>query len=145
MSAFAGLGIDNAYVDLSAAEVPIMDGSAGPFVFLLQSAGIEEQNAPKRFVRIKQPVEVQDGDKWARFDPFDGFKVEFRRSSSTTRCSSSATAARDDGLLDDLVPQGSQPRAHVRLHARPRRRCARRTSRSAARWTTRSCSTTTAS
>jgi UDP-3-O-[3-hydroxymyristoyl] N-acetylglucosamine deacetylase len=77
LSALAGLGIDNAYVDLSAAEVPIMDGSAGPFVFLLQSAGIEEQNAAKRFIRIKKPVIVQDGDKWARFDPFDGFKVGF--------------------------------------------------------------------
>jgi UDP-3-O-[3-hydroxymyristoyl] N-acetylglucosamine deacetylase len=77
LSAFAGLGIDNAYVDLSAAEVPIMDGSAGPFVFLLQSAGIEEQNAPKRFIRIKRSVQVQDDDKWARFDPFEGFKVSF--------------------------------------------------------------------
>ena len=78
LSALAGLGIDNAYVDLSAAEVPIMDGSAGPFVFLLQSAGIEEQNAHKRFIRIKSPVEVRDGDKWARFEPFDGFKVSFQ-------------------------------------------------------------------
>jgi UDP-3-O-[3-hydroxymyristoyl] N-acetylglucosamine deacetylase len=77
LSAFAGLGIDNAYVDLSAPEVPIMDGSAGPFVFLIQSAGIEEQNAPKRFIRIKRPVQVEDGDKWARFDPFEGFKVSF--------------------------------------------------------------------
>jgi len=77
LSAMAGLGIDNAYVDLSAAEVPIMDGSAGPFVFLIQSAGIEEQNAPKRFIRIKKPVQVTDGDKVARFEPFDGFKVGF--------------------------------------------------------------------
>ncbi len=77
LSALAGLGIDNAYVDLSAPEVPIMDGSAGPFVFLVQSAGIEEQNAPKRFIRIKQPVEVREDDKWARFEPFDGFKVGF--------------------------------------------------------------------
>ncbi|MDE2090133.1 MAG: UDP-3-O-[3-hydroxymyristoyl] N-acetylglucosamine deacetylase, partial [Gammaproteobacteria bacterium] len=77
LSALAGLGIDNAYVDLSAAEVPIMDGSAGPFVFLIQSAGIEEQNAPKRFIRIKRPVIVEEDDKWARFDPFDGFKVGF--------------------------------------------------------------------
>ena len=77
LSALAGLGIDNAYVDLSAAEVPIMDGSAGPFVFLLQSAGIEEQNSAKRFIRIKRPVVVQDGDKWARFEPFEGFKVSF--------------------------------------------------------------------
>lgn len=77
LSALAGLGIDNAYVDLSAPEVPIMDGSAGPFVFLVQSAGIEEQNAAKRFIRIKRSIQVEDGDKWARFDPFDGFKVGF--------------------------------------------------------------------
>ncbi|MEO5595720.1 MAG: UDP-3-O-acyl-N-acetylglucosamine deacetylase [Lysobacteraceae bacterium] len=77
LSALAGLGIDNAYVDLSAPEVPIMDGSAGPYVFLVQSAGIEEQNAAKRFIRIKKPVRVEDGDKWARFEPFDGFKVGF--------------------------------------------------------------------
>jgi len=77
LSAFAGLGIDNAYVDVSAPEVPIMDGSAGPFVFLIQSAGIEEQSAPKQFVRIKRPVAVEDGDKWARLEPFDGFKVSF--------------------------------------------------------------------
>ncbi len=77
LSAMAGLGIDNAYIELSAAEVPIMDGSAGPFVFLLQSAGIHEQDAPKRFIRIKQPIVVNDGDKWARFDPFEGFKVSF--------------------------------------------------------------------
>ena len=77
MSALAGLGIDNLYVDLAGPEVPIMDGSAGPFVFLLQSAGIEEQRAPKRFFRIRRPVEVRDGDKWARFEPYDGFKVSF--------------------------------------------------------------------
>jgi len=77
LSAMAGLGIDNAYVDLNAAEVPIMDGSAGPFVFLIQSAGIEEQNAPKRFIRIKKQVKVEDGDKWVNFEPFNGFKVAF--------------------------------------------------------------------
>jgi len=77
LSAMAGLGIDNAYVDVSAAEVPIMDGSSGPFVFLLQSAGIVEQDAAKRFIRIKKPVIVEYDNKWARFDPFDGFKVSF--------------------------------------------------------------------
>ena len=76
MSAFAGLGIDNAYVDLSAPEVPIMDGSAGPFVFLLQSAGVEEQNAPKKFIRILEPVEVRAGEKWVRFEPYNGFRLE---------------------------------------------------------------------
>lgn len=77
MSALAGLGIDNAIVELSCDELPIMDGSAGPFVFLLQSAGIQELDAPKRFMRIRKPVEVREGDKWARLDPFDGFKVNF--------------------------------------------------------------------
>ena len=77
LSAMAGLGIDNAYVDVSAPEVPIMDGSAGPFVFLIQSAGIELQNAPKQFMRIRKPVAVKDGNKWARFEPFEGFKVSF--------------------------------------------------------------------
>jgi UDP-3-O-[3-hydroxymyristoyl] N-acetylglucosamine deacetylase len=78
MSAVAGLGIDNLHVDLSAPEVPIMDGSAGPFVFLLQSAGIEEQNAAKKFLRIKKKVRVEEDDKWAEFTPFNGFKVNFR-------------------------------------------------------------------
>ena len=77
MSAFAGLHIDNAIVELDADEVPIMDGSAGIFVFLIQSAGIEMQSAPKQFIRISKPIEINDGDKWARFEPFDGFKVSF--------------------------------------------------------------------
>jgi UDP-3-O-[3-hydroxymyristoyl] N-acetylglucosamine deacetylase len=77
LSAFAGLGLDNALIDVSSAEVPIMDGSAGPFVFLLQSAGVEEQECPKQYIRIKRSVRVEDGDKWAAFDPFDGFKVTF--------------------------------------------------------------------
>ena len=77
LSAFAGLGIDNAIIDVSAAEVPIMDGSAGPFVFLLQSAGVDEQDSPKQYMRIKRSIRVEDGDKWAAFDPFDGFKVTF--------------------------------------------------------------------
>ena len=77
LSAFAGLGIDNARIELNAPEVPIMDGSAGPFVFLLQSAGIEEQSEPKRFTRVKRTVRVEDGDKWAQFDPYEGFRVNF--------------------------------------------------------------------
>ena len=77
MSALAGVGIDNLYVDVAGPEIPIMDGSAGPFVFLLQSAGIVEQQANKRYVRVLAPVEVNDGDKWARFEPFDGFKLDF--------------------------------------------------------------------
>jgi len=77
LSAMAGLGIDNAYVELSAPEVPIMDGSAGPFVFLIQSAGLQDQPVAKKFIRIKRKVIVSDGDKWASFEPFDGFKVSF--------------------------------------------------------------------
>jgi len=118
LSAFAGLGIDNAIVEVSAAEVPIMDGSAGPFVFLLQSAGIEEQHAPKRFIRVKKRLHVADGDKWAEFQPFDGFKVNFeiefnhpifkRRSQrasmdfSTTSFLKEVSRARTFGFMRDL-------------------------------------------
>lgn len=81
MSAFAGLGIDNAFVDLDAAEVPILDGSASPFVFLIQSAGIEEQPVAKKFIRVKRPIEVREadrtGDKWARFEPYEGYRLSF--------------------------------------------------------------------
>jgi UDP-3-O-[3-hydroxymyristoyl] N-acetylglucosamine deacetylase len=119
MSAFAGLGIDNATVDLSAAEVPIMDGSAGPFVFLLQSAGITEQDRPKRFARILRRVEVRDGEKWARLDPHPGFRVNFeiefdhpilRRSLSNASMDFSSTLylkevarARTFGFMRDLA------------------------------------------
>jgi len=118
LSAFAGLGIDNAHIDLSAAEVPIMDGSAGPFVFLLQSAGFEDQRTPKKFVRIKSRVRVEDGDKWAEFRPFDGFKVNFeiefnhplfkRRANkasmdfSTTSFLKEVSRARTFGFMRDL-------------------------------------------
>ena len=77
MSALAGLGVDNAYVDLDGPEVPIMDGSAAPFVLLIQQAGIEEQGAPKRFLRVKKRVEAKDGDKWAVLEPYEGFKLSF--------------------------------------------------------------------
>ena len=118
LSALAGLGIDNVVIELSAGEVPIMDGSAGPFVFLLQSAGIEEQNAPKRFVRIRKSVRVEEVGKWARFDPYDGFKVNFeiefdhpvfkRRSQaasmefSTTTFLREVSRARTFGFMRDL-------------------------------------------
>ena len=124
MSALAGLGIDNAYVDLTAAEVPIMDGSAGPFVFLLQSAGIEEQNAPKKFVRVLKPVEVKEGDKWVRFEPFNGFKltmsIDFARpifdktrqsvtvDFSTTSYTKEVSRARTFGFMQDVETMRSQ-------------------------------------
>ncbi len=118
MSAFAGMGVDNAYVELSTHEVPIMDGSAAPFVFLLQSAGIAEQNKAKQFIRIKKPLEVRDGDKWVRFEPFNGFKVTFTidfdhpifKNSvqnatvdfSTTSFIKEVSRARTFGFMDDL-------------------------------------------
>ena len=77
LSAFCGLGIDNAYIDMDSAEVPIMDGSAGPFVYLLQSAGIEEQQEAKRFIRVTEAITVSDGDKTATLKPYDGFRVTF--------------------------------------------------------------------
>jgi UDP-3-O-[3-hydroxymyristoyl] N-acetylglucosamine deacetylase len=77
LSALAGLGVDNAFIELSAPEVPIMDGSAAPFVFLIQSAGLEDQSASKRFVRVRKAVEVTEGDKWARFEPYEGFRLNF--------------------------------------------------------------------
>ena len=116
MSALAGLGIDNAYIELSAPEVPIMDGSAGPFVFLLQSAGIVEQDAPKRFIRIIKPVEVRDGDKIARFSPHEGFRLGFTVEFDHPAIPVQAVARRR-GLLHRRLHQGSQPRAHLRFHA----------------------------
>ncbi|MBY0578018.1 MAG: UDP-3-O-acyl-N-acetylglucosamine deacetylase [Burkholderiales bacterium] len=77
MSAFAGMGIDNAHVDLTASEVPIMDGSAGPFVFLIQSAGIEEQSAPKKFIRVRKAIQIGSEKSWVRFEPYNGFRLNF--------------------------------------------------------------------
>jgi len=118
MSAFAGLGIDNAYVEVSAPEVPIMDGSAAPFVFLLQSAGIREQSKLKQFIRIKKPLRITDEDKWVCFEPFHGFKVSFsidfdhpilQNSTqvasldfSTTSFVKEVSRARTFGFMDDL-------------------------------------------
>ena len=110
LSAMAGLGIDNAYVDLSTAEVPIMDGSAGPFVFLLQSAGIEEQNKAKKFIRIKNTVKVEDGDKWARFEPFDGFKVGFTIDFNHPMFQKSVSSAEIDFSSTSFVKEVSRAR-----------------------------------
>ena len=118
LSALAGLGIDNVFVDLTAPEVPIMDGSAAPFVFLLQSAGIEEQNSLKRFIRIKKTIEVGDGEKWARLTPHNGFRINFeidfdhpvlrkhrqsaRLDFSTTSFVKEISRARTFGFLTDI-------------------------------------------
>ena len=124
MSAFAGLGVDNAYVDLTGDEVPIMDGSAGPFIFLIQSAGIEEQNAPKRFIRVLRKVELKDGDRWAKFEPHNGFRMDFsiafdhpvfHRSSqrvtidfSTTSYVKEVARARTFGFMQDVENMRAQ-------------------------------------
>ncbi len=110
LSALAGLGIDNCYIDLSAAEVPIMDGSAGPFVFLVQSAGIEEQNAAKKFIRIKKTITVKDGDKWARFEPFEGFKVGFTIDFKHPVFSKSTSSAEIDFSTTSFVKEVSRAR-----------------------------------
>jgi UDP-3-O-[3-hydroxymyristoyl] N-acetylglucosamine deacetylase len=127
LSAMAGLGVDNAFVDLTAPEVPIMDGSAAPFVFLLQSAGIEELNAPKRFIRVLEPIEVIEGDKWVRFDPYDGFRINVEidfdhpalrkhRQAMTMEFSTTAflkeiSRARTFGFLSDLETARERERA----------------------------------
>ncbi|MGA8259065.1 MAG: UDP-3-O-acyl-N-acetylglucosamine deacetylase [Arenicellales bacterium] len=116
MSAFAGLGVDNAYVDLTAPEVPIMDGSAGPFVFLIQSAGIEEQSTPKRFIRIKKPVVLEDGDKWARFEPLDGFKVSFGIEFNHPIFSQSLQRATIDFSTTSFVKEVSRARTFGFMH-----------------------------
>lgn len=142
MSACAGLGIDNLYVDVDAEEIPIMDGSAASFVFLLQSAGIEEQGAAKRFIRVIKPVEVRDGDKLARLEPYFGFKlsftIEFRHPAvdKTGRRSRSISPT-------PATPARSPVRAPSALPTKSRC-CGRSGWRAAAAWTTPSCSMSTA-
>lgn len=110
MSAIAGLGVDNLYIDLSAAEVPIMDGSAGPFVFLIQSAGIQEQAKAKRFIKITKPLVVKEDDKWARLDPFAGFKVGMEIEFEHPAISSEHTAAELDFSSTSFVKEVSRAR-----------------------------------
>jgi len=134
LSAFAGLGIDNAYVDVSAPEVPIMDGSAGPFVFLIQSAGVEEQSRPKRFVRIKRPVVVSDGEKYAAFEPHEGFKVEFAIDFDHPAFASRAKSACVDFSTTSFVKEVSRARTFGFL--RDIEALPSKTSRSGEAWTT---------
>lgn len=110
MSALAGLGIDNIYVDVDAAELPILDGSAAPFVYLLQSAGIEEQNAAKKFIRVKTPVEVREGDKWARLEPYDGFKLAFTINFNHPAVDQSGTRVEIDFAEDSYIRDISRAR-----------------------------------
>jgi UDP-3-O-[3-hydroxymyristoyl] N-acetylglucosamine deacetylase len=116
LSAMAGLGIDNAIVELSASEVPIMDGSAGPFVFLIQSAGIQEQTKPKQFIRIKREVIVNDGDKVACFRPFDGFKVSFSIDFDHPAFKNRSLAATVDFSSTSFVKEVSRARTFGFVH-----------------------------
>ena len=116
MSALAGLGIDNAYIELTAPEVPIMDGSAGPFVFLLQSAGIVEQNAAKKFIRILHPVEVREGDKFARFTPHQGFRIGFTVEFNHPAIPTSRSRAEVDFSTNAYINEVSRARTFGFMH-----------------------------
>jgi UDP-3-O-[3-hydroxymyristoyl] N-acetylglucosamine deacetylase len=116
MSALAGLGIDNLYVDVTAAEIPILDGSAGSFVFLIQSVGVVEQGAPKRFVRVKRPVEVRDGDKWARLDPHFGFKLRFSIEFGHPAIDATVQEVEVDFATDSYIAEISRARTFGFMH-----------------------------
>ncbi|MGA0128285.1 MAG: UDP-3-O-acyl-N-acetylglucosamine deacetylase [Burkholderiales bacterium] len=116
MSALHGLGIDNLFVDLSAAEVPIMDGSSSPFVFLIQSAGIEEQSAYKKFIRIVDEVRVDLDDKWVKFEPFDGFKINFSIDFEHPAFSSSNKSVTLDFNATSYIKEVSRARTFGFMH-----------------------------
>lgn len=116
MSALAGLGIDNIYVDVNAAEIPIMDGSSGPFVFLLQQAGIVEQAAAKKFIRVKKTVEVIEGDKWVRFEPYHGFKIDFTIAFNHPVFEHSGNNVKIDFAADSYIKDISRARTFGFMH-----------------------------
>jgi UDP-3-O-[3-hydroxymyristoyl] N-acetylglucosamine deacetylase len=116
MSALAGLGIDNIHVDVDAAELPIMDGSAAPFVFLLQSAGIEEQSVAKKFIRVTKVVEVNEGDKWARLSPYDGFSLEFSIAFNHPAVDQTDSRARIDFADQSYVREVARARTFGFMH-----------------------------
>lgn len=116
MSAIAGLGIDNVLIEVNASEIPIMDGSAGPFVFLIQEAGIVEQEAPKKFIKIKKLVEVVDGDKWVRFESYHGFKIDFTISFNHPVFAQSGNQVKVDFALDSYIQEISRARTFGFMH-----------------------------
>lgn len=116
MSALAGLGIDNVYIDVTASEIPIMDGSSGPFVFLLQEAGIAEQAAAKKFIRVKKTVEVVEGDKWVRFEPYHGFKIDFTIQFSHPVFEHSGNNVKIDFAADSYIKEISRARTFGFMH-----------------------------
>jgi UDP-3-O-[3-hydroxymyristoyl] N-acetylglucosamine deacetylase len=116
MSALAGLGVDNVYIEVDASEIPIMDGSSGPFVYLLQEAGIVEQAAAKKFIRVKKTVEVIDGDKWVRFEPYHGFKVDFTINFNHPVFESSGSQVKIDFAEDSYINEISRARTFGFMH-----------------------------
>lgn len=116
MSALAGLGIDNVVVEVDASEIPIMDGSAGPFVFLIQEAGIAELDQPKKFIRIKKTIEVKDGDKWVRFEPYQGFKIEFTIQFNHPVFENSGCQVKVDFATDSYIQEISRARTFGFMH-----------------------------
>jgi UDP-3-O-[3-hydroxymyristoyl] N-acetylglucosamine deacetylase len=116
MSALAGLGVDNVYIDIDAAEIPIMDGSSGPFVFLLQEAGLLEQAAAKKFIRVKKIVEVVEGDKWVRFEPYHGFKVDFTIDFNHPVFEQSGNNVKIDFAVDSYIKEISRARTFGFMH-----------------------------
>jgi len=116
MSALAGLGVDNVYVEVDASELPIMDGSSGPFVFLIQQAGVVEQSAAKKFIRIKKTVEYRDGDKWARFEPYHGFKIDFTIDFNHPVFEHSGKQVQMDFAIDSYVKEISRARTFGFMH-----------------------------
>ena len=116
MSALAGLGVDNVYIEVDASEIPIMDGSSGPFVYLLQEAGIVEQAAPKKFIRVKKTVEVIDGDKWVRFEPYHGFKIDFTINFNHPVFENSGSQVKIDFAEDSYIKEISRARTFGFMH-----------------------------
>ena len=116
MSALAGLGVDNVFIDVNAPEIPIMDGSSGPFVFLLQEAGLVEQNAAKKFIRVKKNVEVIDGDKWVRFEPYHGFKIDFTIDFNHPVFEHSGKNVKIDFAADSYIKEISRARTFGFMH-----------------------------
>jgi len=116
MSALAGLGVDNVYIEVDASEIPIMDGSSGPFVYLLQEAGVVEQDAAKKFIRVKKTVEVIDGDKWVRFEPYHGFKVDFTINFNHPVFENSGSQVKIDFAEDSYIKEISRARTFGFMH-----------------------------
>jgi UDP-3-O-[3-hydroxymyristoyl] N-acetylglucosamine deacetylase len=116
MSALAGLGVDNVLIEVNAPEIPIMDGSSGPFVFLLQEAGLIEQNAAKKFIRIVKNVEVLDGDKWVRFEPYHGFKIDFTIDFNHPVFEHSGNNVKIDFAADSYIKEISRARTFGFMH-----------------------------